>query len=154
MIKLYDPIFDIFRELAETHLQCVVCSELFVDAVRLEKVQGNFLMIWGKKMKNIKRHVKKNWILFTLNLICSPLFIISPNWANKTLTKYLTSGEKNFKSGRRVGVIFQENIHPWCWSPVKNHLPEVETCVQHSNTTGTLCSADIRKLFVLFWLSI
>ena len=46
MIKLDDPIFDIFRELAETHLQCVVCSELFVDAVRLEKVcfRGNFLM--------------------------------------------------------------------------------------------------------------
>ena len=112
MIKLYDPIFDIFRELAETHLQCVVCSELFVDAVRLEKVQGNFLMIWGKKMKNIKRHVKKNWILFTLNLICSPLFIISPNWANKTLTKYLTSGEKNFKRGWRGGEFFKKIYTP------------------------------------------
>ena len=33
--NLLQDMMDNFRELAETHLQCVVCSELFVDAVSI-----------------------------------------------------------------------------------------------------------------------
>ncbi|XP_023343689.1 E3 ubiquitin-protein ligase rnf8-B [Eurytemora carolleeae] len=131
MIKLYDPIFDIFRELAETHLQCVVCSELFVDAVSINcghTFCDYCINEWRKK--------KNNCPVCRTNIRAANPVKVLDEYSDKIFEQFVLEGAKKTRATLKEerAKLKAESVRPRRINPVYNLGDDSDDSLDSDNT--------------------